>query len=125
MGRRHNEKATSGAACETACMSTPPTPLKVRLRLINASADTIFALALGDHDLSVTHSDGFAVEPVTAKALYLGMGERYDVVVTVKDGMFPLVARPVGKTSGGQGLAVRMADDPGPPSGRRSRASSR
>src|SRR5690625_6713485 len=25
---------------------------------------------------------------------------------TVKDGMFPLVARPVGKTSGGQGLAV-------------------
>src|SRR5699024_2308407 len=34
------------------------------------------------------------------------MGERYDVMVTVKDGMFPLVARPVGKTSGGQGLAV-------------------
>ena len=79
---------------------------RVRLRLINASADTIFALALGDHDLSVTHSDGFSVEPVTAKALYLGMGERYDVAVTVKDGMFPLVARPVGKTSGGQGLAV-------------------
>lgn len=79
---------------------------RVRLRLINASADTIFALALGDHDLFVTHSDGFAVEPVTAKALYLGMGERYDVVVTVKDGMFPLVARPVGKPSGGQGLAV-------------------
>src|SRR5699024_9354206 len=79
---------------------------RVRLRLINASADTIFALALGDHDLSVTHSDGFAVEPVTERSLYLGMGERYDVVVTVKDGMFPLVARPVGKTSGGQGLAV-------------------
>src|SRR5699024_1868318 len=79
---------------------------RVRLRLINASADTIFTLALGDHDLTVTHSDGFAVEPVTAKALYLGMGERYDVVVTVKDGMFPLVARPVGKPSGGQGLAV-------------------
>ncbi|MGP5267979.1 multicopper oxidase family protein [Brachybacterium alimentarium] len=79
---------------------------RVRVRLINASADTIFALALGDHDLSVTHSDGFAVEPVTAKALYLGMGERYDVVVAVKDGMFPLVARPVGKTSGGQALAV-------------------
>jgi len=79
---------------------------RVRIRLINASADTIFAVALDDHDLSVTHSDGFAVEPVTAKALYLGMGERYDVVVTVKDGTFPLVARPVGKTSGGQGLAV-------------------
>src|SRR5690625_5376809 len=79
---------------------------RVRIRLINASADTIFALALGDHDLSVTHSDGFPVDPVTAKALYLGMGERYDVMVTVKDGMFPLVARPVGKTSGGQGLAV-------------------
>src|SRR5699024_6520625 len=53
-----------------------------------------------------THSDGFPVEPVNAKAVYLGMGERYDVVVTVKDGMFPLVARPVGKPDGGQGLAV-------------------
>src|SRR5690625_3515202 len=79
---------------------------RVRICLINASADNIFALALGDHDLSVTHSDGFPVDPVTAKARYLGMGERYDVMVTVKDGMFPLVARPVGKTSGGQGLAV-------------------
>src|SRR5699024_5252965 len=54
---------------------------RVRTRLITASADTIFALALGDHALSLTHSEGFPVDPVTAKALYHGMGERYDVMV--------------------------------------------
>ena len=32
--------------------------------------------------------------------------ERYDAVVTLGSGVFPLVARPVGKSTGGQGLAV-------------------
>ncbi|WP_278258316.1 hypothetical protein [Nocardioides convexus] len=70
---------------------------RVRLRLINAAADTIFAVALGSHTVDVTHSDGFAVENQEATAVYIGMGERYDAIVTVKDGVFPLVARPVGK----------------------------
>ncbi len=42
---------------------------KVRLRIINASADTMFNVALGGHDLTVTHTDGYAVAPVpTARA---------------------------------------------------------
>ncbi|MGZ8720688.1 multicopper oxidase family protein [Aeromicrobium sp.] len=77
---------------------------RVRIRIINAGADTAFRVALGGHRMTVTHSDGFPVEPLTTDALLIGMGERYDVVVTLGDGAFPLVASAEGKT--GQGLAV-------------------
>ena len=70
---------------------------RVRLRIINAGSDTIFALALGGHRLTVTHTDGFAVQPRDVGALYLGMGERYDATVILGDGVFPLVAAPYGK----------------------------
>ncbi|WP_283139409.1 multicopper oxidase family protein [Rhizohabitans arisaemae] len=70
---------------------------KVRIRLINAGGDTAFRVALGDHTMTVTHTDGFPVEPVETDALLLGMGERYDVLVTLKDGAFPLVALAEGK----------------------------
>ncbi|MDO5696914.1 MAG: multicopper oxidase family protein [Dermatophilus congolensis] len=82
---------------------------RVRLRIINAASDTIFTVALGGHRMTVTHSDGFPVQPVEVGAFYIGMGERYDAVVTLGDGAFPLVAQPFGKTSGGQGLALVRA----------------
>lgn len=77
---------------------------RVRIRLINAGADTAFRVDLGEHRMTVTHSDGFPVTPVTTDALMVGMGERYDVTVTLKDGVFPLVASAEGKN--GQGVAV-------------------
>lgn len=70
---------------------------RVRLRIINAGADTIFHVALGEHVMTVTHSDGFAVKPYDTALLRIGMGERYDVIVTLKDGVFPFVADPMGK----------------------------
>lgn len=77
---------------------------RVRIRLVNAASDTAFRVALGGHRLTVTHSDGFPVLPAVADALLIGMGERYDVLVTLGDGAFPLVASAEGKT--GQGLAL-------------------
>jgi FtsP/CotA-like multicopper oxidase with cupredoxin domain len=47
---------------------------RVRLRIVNAGADTAFRLALGGHRLTVTHADGFPVIPVTGDALLIGMG---------------------------------------------------
>ena len=86
---------------------------RVRMRIINAATDTAFRVALGDHRLTVTHSDGFAVQPQEGEALLIGMGERYDVTVTLRDGVFPLVASAEGKIS--QGLAVvRTASGPAP-----------
>ena len=77
---------------------------RARLRLVNAASDTAFRVALGGHRLTVTDSDGFPVAPVTTDALLIGMGERYDVLVTVGDGVFPLVALAEGKA--GNALAL-------------------
>ena len=77
---------------------------RVRLRLINAGSDTAFRVALAGHTMTITHSDGFPVKPVEADAVLIGMGERYDAIVTVKDGVFPLVAAAEGKE--GQARAI-------------------
>ncbi|MET7932046.1 multicopper oxidase family protein [Streptomyces sp. NPDC005322] len=71
---------------------------RLRIRIINAGGDTAFRVALGGHRMTVTHTDGYPVVPVTTDALLLGMGERYDVLVTVKDGVFPLAVLAEGKT---------------------------
>ncbi len=70
---------------------------RVRLRIVNAGADTAFRVALAGHRLTVTHTDGFPVRPVTGDALLVGMGERYDALVDLGDGAFPLVALAEGK----------------------------
>ncbi len=77
---------------------------RLRLRVINAAAETAFRLALGGHRLTVTHTDGTPVRPVTVDALVLGMGERYDALVDLGDGAAPLAAVAEGKR--GQALAV-------------------
>ncbi len=86
---------------------------RARLRLINAGADTAFRVALGGHRLTVTHSDGFPVAPLTTDSLLIGMGERYDVLVTVGDGVFPLVALAEGKQ--GNALALVRSATGTPP----------
>ncbi|WP_416447030.1 multicopper oxidase family protein [Leucobacter sp. HNU] len=70
---------------------------RIRLRVINAGSDTAFRLAVGGHRLTITHSDGFPVTPVEVDSVLLGMGERYDLLVTLGDGVFPLVAAAEGK----------------------------
>ncbi len=77
---------------------------RVRVRFINAGSDTAFRVALGGHQMTITHSDGYPVQPAVTDALIIGMGERFDVIVTLADGAFPLVASAEGKN--GQGLAV-------------------
>jgi FtsP/CotA-like multicopper oxidase with cupredoxin domain len=70
---------------------------RIRIRFINAGGDTAYRVALGGHTMTVTHTDGFPVEHAETEALLLGMGERYDVLVTAKDGAFPLTALAEGK----------------------------
>ncbi|MEU6259424.1 multicopper oxidase family protein [Streptomyces sp. NPDC047043] len=88
---------------------------RVRLRIVNAGADTAYRVALGGHRMTITHTDGFPVEHRQTDALLIGMGERYDVLVTLGDGVFPLVAVAEGKSAGGMAL-VRTASGsaPGP-----------
>jgi FtsP/CotA-like multicopper oxidase with cupredoxin domain len=72
---------------------------RVRIRFINAGSDTAFRVALGGHRMRITHTDGFPVQHVDTDALLLGMGERYDVLVDLADGVFPLVALAEGKNA--------------------------
>lgn len=77
---------------------------RIRLRLINAAADTAYRVALGGHRLTVTHTDGFPIGAVDADTILLGMGERYDALLTAGDGAFPLVALAEGKNATGYAL---------------------
>jgi multicopper oxidase len=84
---------------------------RVRIRILNVGGDTAFRVELGGHTMTVTPTDGRPVEPVRTKALLLGMAERYAVLVTLKDGVFPLVAYAEGKNA--TALAV-VRTGPGP-----------
>jgi FtsP/CotA-like multicopper oxidase with cupredoxin domain len=70
---------------------------RIRLRLINAGADTAFRVGLPGVPMTVTHTDGFPVQPVNADAVLLGMAERIDAVITVPDRPVPLLALAEGK----------------------------
>ncbi|MGW1836179.1 multicopper oxidase family protein [Streptomyces sp. BBFR2] len=70
---------------------------RVRIRIINAGGDTGYRVALGGHTMTITHTDGHPVEHADTDTLLIGMSERYDVLVTVKDGVFPLTALAEGK----------------------------
>lgn len=88
---------------------------RVRLRIINASADTMFRVALGEHRFMVTHTDGFPVRHTTSRSLLLGMGERVDAIVELGDGIFPFVARPEGKRGTARALVRTGGGQPPPP----------
>ena len=85
---------------------------RIRIRLINAASDTAFRVALAGHAMTVTHTDGFPVVPTEVDALLMGMGERYDVVVTARDGIFPLVAWAEGKNAVARALLTTATGTP-------------
>ena len=78
---------------------------RVRLRLINPSSDAIFCVFVEGHPLTVVRADGGPVEPVETDAVMLGMGERYDVLIDVRESGY---ARVVGTPLGKRGRAVAL-----------------
>ena len=69
-------------------------------------------VAPGGHTMTITHTDGYPIVPVRADALLIGMGERYDVQVTLADGVFPLTALAEGKNATAQALIPHRGRDP-------------
>lgn len=89
---------------------------RIRIRFVNSGSDTVFRVALAGHTMTVTHTDGYPVLPTTVDALLIGMAERYDVVVTAADGVFPLVALAEGKNAAARAIlstGAGSAPDPG------------
>ena len=88
---------------------------RIRIRFINTGSDTAFRVALAGHSMTVTHTDGYPVVPTEVDALLIGMAERYDVIVTAADGVFPLVALAEGKNALARALLATGAGSPPDP----------
>ncbi len=84
----------------------------VRLRVINAAADTLFAFSVDDHSLTVVATDGQPVRHVATDAVLLGMGERADLLLAAdRPGAYRMLATPLGKA--GRAVAtLRYLDAP-------------
>ncbi|MDZ4762642.1 MAG: copper resistance system multicopper oxidase [Alphaproteobacteria bacterium] len=84
---------------------------RVRLRFINAAAQTIFNVRIPGLKLAVIASDGQSVRPVTVDEFQIGNAETYDVIVEpVEERAFTLVAEAVD----GSGMArATLAPRPG------------
>jgi FtsP/CotA-like multicopper oxidase with cupredoxin domain len=70
---------------------------RIRLRIINAAADTAYRIGIPGQQMLLTHTDGFPTKPENVDAVVLGMGERIDALVTVKEGTSALLSLPEGK----------------------------
>lgn len=83
---------------------------RIRLRVINAGSDTAFRVAIPGTPMRVIQTDGYPVVPVQADSVILGMGERFDAIITVNEAV-PVVAVPEGK-QGHARLNMRVNHSP-------------
>ncbi|KAJ5300183.1 hypothetical protein N7508_007426 [Penicillium antarcticum] len=57
---------------------------RYRLRLVNAAADQHFRFMIDNHTMEVIANDFVPIHPFNATQLSMGMGQRYDVIVSGK-----------------------------------------
>ncbi|KAI2996955.1 CAZyme family AA1 [Aspergillus niger] len=57
---------------------------KYRLRLVNAAADNHFRFMIDNHTMEVIAADFVPIHPYNTTQLSIGMGQRYDIIVTAK-----------------------------------------
>ncbi len=81
---------------------------RLRLRIINASAEHTHMVRLAGHRLAVTHTDGNPLTaPVDVDALPMAPSERYDVIVTADHpGAWSLWCLQPGHAAAGERMAV-------------------
>ncbi|WP_133366537.1 copper resistance system multicopper oxidase [Qipengyuania sediminis] len=65
---------------------------RVRLRIINASAQTTFNIRIPGLPMTVVQADGLAVRPVIVDEFQIGTAETYDVVVAPEDRAYSFVS---------------------------------
>ncbi|KAF3764262.1 hypothetical protein M406DRAFT_346480 [Cryphonectria parasitica EP155] len=58
---------------------------RYRIRLVNGAADTHFRFTIDNHTLEVIQTDFVPIQPYNTTNLSIGMGQRYDVIVTATE----------------------------------------
>ncbi|NRA19127.1 MAG: copper resistance system multicopper oxidase [Oceanospirillaceae bacterium] len=83
---------------------------KVRLRIINASAMTIFDVRIPGLKMTVVASDGQNIEPVSVDEFRIGVAETYDVIVEPdSDSAYTIFAQSIGRTGFTRGVLTADA----------------
>jgi CopA family copper-resistance protein len=77
---------------------------RVRLRIINAAAQTIFNVRIPGLKLLVVATDGIDVRPVEVDELQIGNAETYDLIVVPEDRAYTFVAEGIDRS--GMGVAT-------------------
>jgi CopA family copper-resistance protein len=83
---------------------------RVRLRFINAAAQTVFNIRIPGLKLTVVASDGQHVRPVEVDEFQIGNAETYDVIVQpVEDRAYTLVAESIDRSGMGRATLAPRA----------------
>jgi CopA family copper-resistance protein len=77
---------------------------RVRLRIINAAAQTTFNLRIPGLRMTVVATDGIEVRPVVVDEFQIGNAETYDVIVEPEDRAYTFVAETIDRS--GMGIAT-------------------
>jgi CopA family copper-resistance protein len=77
---------------------------RVRLRIINAGAQTIFNVRIPGMKLMVVATDGITVRPVEVDEFQIGNAETYDLIVVPEDRAYSFVAESIDRS--GMGVAT-------------------
>ena len=77
---------------------------RVRLRIINAAAQTTFNLRIPGLAMTVVATDGIDIRPVEVDEFQIGNAETYDVIVTPEDRAYSFVAETIDRS--GMGVAT-------------------
>ena len=79
---------------------------RVRLRIINASAMSIFNLRIPGLPMTVVQADGENVRPVTVDEFQISVAETYDVIVVPQDRAYTIVSEAIDRSGMGRATLV-------------------
>lgn len=82
---------------------------RVRLRIINAAAQTNFNVRIPDLPMTVVAADGLNVKPITIDELQIGVAETYDVIVTPGDRAYSFVSESIDRSGLGRATLAPRA----------------
>ena len=83
---------------------------KVRLRFINAAAQTFFDIRIPGLKMLVVQADGQNIEPVSVDEFRIGLAETYDVIVTPEKGAYTIFAQTMDRTGYARGTLATHTD---------------